>query len=177
AETQRREARHEARRAQHTQRILGEGGADVAQYALLQVAAAAERIDQAAVGRLCDRVDGEVAAAEVLLQRHGRVGIDDEAAMAAPGFALGACPRVFLVALRIPGHRAVAADRPRPDLRSVRASAYSSLLCGCRNTGKSRPTARNPRASIASGVCPTTTQSRSPSGSPSRRSRTAPPTR
>ena len=27
-----------------------------------------------------------------------------------------------------------------PDLRSVRARAYSSRLCGWRNTGKSRPT-------------------------------------
>ena len=31
---------------------------------------------------------------------------------------------------------------PRADLRSVRASAYSSPPCGCRNTGKSRPTCR-----------------------------------
>ena len=66
---------------------------------------------------------------------------------------------------------------PRPALRSVRASACSSPLSGCRNTGKSRPTGLKPRASIASGVCPTTTKSRSPAGRPSRRSRIAPPTR
>ena len=48
-ETQRREARHEAGRAQHPQRILDEGVADVAQHARFDVARAAERIDQRAV--------------------------------------------------------------------------------------------------------------------------------
>ena len=66
---------------------------------------------------------------------------------------------------------------PRPLLRSVRASACSSPVRGCRNTGKSRPTALKPASSMACGVAPTTTQSRSPGGRPSSSSRTAPPTR
>ncbi|KAF1043941.1 MAG: hypothetical protein GAK34_02608 [Delftia tsuruhatensis] len=65
---------------------------------------------------------------------------------------------------------------PRPLLRSVRASAYSSCVSGWRKTGKSRPTGRKPRADICSGVAPTTTQSRSCTARPKRRSRTAPPT-
>src|SRR5690606_26774659 len=54
---------------------------------------------------------------------------------------------------------------------------YSSLVRGCRNTGKSLPTGRKPSAIIRSGVAPTTTQSRSAPGRPSSASRTAPPTR
>ena len=66
---------------------------------------------------------------------------------------------------------------PRPALRSVRASACSSPVSGCRNTGKSRPTWRKPAASMSCVLAPTTTKSRSPAGRPSRPSRTAPPTR
>ena len=44
---QRREAGHEARGAQHPQRILDEGVADMPQHARLDVADAAERIHQA----------------------------------------------------------------------------------------------------------------------------------
>ena len=61
--------------------------------------------------------------------------------------------------------------------RSVRAKACSSRVCGCRNTGKSRPTGSKPCASNACGVAPTTTQSRSLPCKPSKASRTAPPTR
>jgi len=50
-----------------------------------------------------------------------------------------------------PDRLALGAGQPR----------YSSWVSGCRNTGKSRPTGRNPRAIISSGEPPTTTQSRS----------------
>ena len=110
-EAQRREARHEARRAKHPQRVLDERVADVAQHARLQVARAAVRIDQCAVVGLRDRVDGEVATAEVVFQRYRRIGIDDEAAVAAPGFALGARECVFLAGGRVQEHRKIAPDR------------------------------------------------------------------
>ncbi len=58
-----------------------------------------------------DRVDRQVATFEILLQRH----IGREAACRSR-------------------------DSPAPVFRSVRASAYSSLVSGCRNTGKSLPT-------------------------------------
>src|SRR6185436_1321109 len=48
---------------------------------------------------------------------------------------------------------------------------------GCRNTGKSRPTGTKPAFSSSAGVAPTTTQSRSDTARPRRRSRTAPPTK
>src|SRR5688572_10033886 len=66
---------------------------------------------------------------------------------------------------------------PGPTLRSSLASACSSLVSGCRNTGKSRPTGMYPARESSSGVAPTTTQSRSDTARPSNRSRTAPPTK
>ena len=77
-----------------------------------EVARAAERVDQAAVGGFGDRIDGEVAALQVFFQRHRRIAVDDEAAMPASGFALGARQRVFLAGLRMQEHREVAPDRP-----------------------------------------------------------------
>ena len=109
-EAQRGEARHEPCRAQYPQRILDEGVADVAQHAPLDVGGATERIDQAAIGSARDRVDGEVAPAQVLLQRHRGIGVDHEAGMPARGLALGAGQCVFLAAVRVQEHREVAAD-------------------------------------------------------------------
>ncbi len=110
-EAERGEARHEARRAQHAQRILGEGRADVAQHARLEIAFAAMGVDQAAILALRDGVDGEVAAAEVLFQRHRGRGVDHEAAMPARRLALGARQRVLLAGVGMQEHREVAPDR------------------------------------------------------------------
>src|SRR3546814_20196102 len=96
-EAQRREAGPEARRAQHPQRVLDEGRTDVAQHPRLDVARAAERIDQVAVSVLRDRVAGEVAAAQVFFQRPRRIGADDEAARAAPRLAFGSGDRTGVV--------------------------------------------------------------------------------
>ncbi len=110
-EPQRCEARHEPCRAQYPQRILDEGRADVAQHPRLDVTRAAPGIDQrAAVLVAGDGIDGEVAALQVLFQRHRRIGVDDEAAVAAPALALGARQRVFLAGMRVQEHREVAAD-------------------------------------------------------------------
>ena len=98
-EAERREARQEARAAQDAHRVLGEGRRDVAQHARLEVARAAEGIDQRAVLVLGDRVDGEVAPLEVLFQRHRRIGVEGEAVVAGRGLALGARQRVFLARL------------------------------------------------------------------------------
>src|SRR5450755_3468612 len=66
--------------------------------------------------------------------------------------------------------RKVAPRYPGATLRSRRASAYSSCVSGCRNTGKSRPTSRYFIRSNTSRVPPTTTQSRSLTGSPNKAS-------
>jgi hypothetical protein len=72
--------------------------------------------------------------------------MDGEALVAATALALGAREGVLLVGLRMQEHREIAADR------------------------------RYPAAAISSGVAPTTTQSRSATGTPNSSSRTAPPT-
>ncbi len=93
-------------------------------------------------------VDGEVAPLQVLLQGHVGREQRGEAAIAGRDLALEARQRVLLVRLRMQEHREFAC-RPR-----------------C-----------SPGAVSSSGVAPTTTQSRSPTGRPSSRSRTAPPTK
>ncbi len=104
------EARHEAGRAQHPQRIFNEGRTDVAQHALLDIAHAAIRIHQGAGGFIAgDGVDGEIATLQVFFQRHRRIGIDHEAAVAAAGLALGAGQRVFLAGVGMQEHREIAA--------------------------------------------------------------------
>ncbi|MCW0425708.1 hypothetical protein NB713_003651 [Xanthomonas sacchari] len=109
-ESQRRQPRHEPRRAQHPQRILGEGRANVAQHPLLEIARAAIRIDQTPIGLVAgDGVDGEVAPLQILFQRHRRVGLHLEAVVAAPGLALGARQRVLLAAARMQEYREIAA--------------------------------------------------------------------
>jgi hypothetical protein len=69
------------------------------------------RIDQRATLVLRDRVDREVAAGEVFLQRHAAVGVELEAVIAGAGLSL--CPRQRMLFARVgmEEHREVAADR------------------------------------------------------------------
>ena len=80
----------------------------MAQHALAQVPLAAEGVDQRAVAAFGHRVDRQVAARQVLLQRDGRVGVHDEAVVARRALALGARQCVFLVRVRVQEHREVA---------------------------------------------------------------------
>src|SRR5690606_34834357 len=59
-----------------------------------------------------DGIDGEIAAPQVLLQCHRRVGADIEAVVARAGFQFGTGERVLLVALRMQVDRKTAADAP-----------------------------------------------------------------
>jgi hypothetical protein len=102
------EARRESRRAQDAHRVFDEGGRDVAQHARLEIAQSAAGIDEPAVGRARHRVDGQIAALQVLLERHLGRGVHDEAAVARRRLALGARERVLLVALWMQEHREVA---------------------------------------------------------------------
>jgi len=110
-EAQGRETRHEPRRAQYPQRILTERRAHVTQHTCLDVGPAAVRVDQRAVGRLGDRIDREVAAPEILFQRDRRIGIDDEAAIAASRLALGPRERVLFPGFGMQEDREIPADR------------------------------------------------------------------
>ena len=83
----------------------------MAQHTCLDIANTAEWIDQRAVIRLCDGVDGEVAAAQVFFQCYRRISVDHEAAIAAPALAFGAGQRMFFAGLRMQEHREVAAHR------------------------------------------------------------------
>ena len=58
-----------------------------------------------------DRVDGEVAAGEIFLERHAAVGVELEAVVAGAGLALGARERMFFARFGMKEHREVAADR------------------------------------------------------------------
>ena len=68
-EAQRCKARRKARHAQDAHRILDEGLRHMAQHARSEIRPAPIGIDQRSVRRLRDRIEGEVAAAEVFLQR------------------------------------------------------------------------------------------------------------
>ncbi len=83
----------------------------MAQQPCLEVAAAAMGIDQSAVVGAGDRIDRQVAAAQVVLERDlwGEVG--DEAAVARPDLAFEPRQRMFLARLRVQEHREIAAHR------------------------------------------------------------------
>ncbi len=81
------------------------------QYAIAQIARAVERIDQRAVLVFGDGVDGQIAAAQIVFERHARFGVEGETVIAAPGFAFGARQRIFLARLRMQEHREILAHR------------------------------------------------------------------
>ena len=110
--TELREPGREARDAQYAERILGECGRDVAQHARREIALASPWIDQRAIRRPRDRVDREIAALEILLERHRRGGIELEAGVAAADLALGARERVFVAGARMEKDGEVLADAP-----------------------------------------------------------------
>ena len=114
------EARGEARDAQDAHRVLGEGRAHVAQDAGAQVLGAVERIDEVAVLVARDRVDREIAAREVLLERHVGRRMELEAVIAARGLALGARERVLLVRFGMKKNREILADRTVAERRPSR---------------------------------------------------------
>ena len=105
------EARRETRAAQDAHRVFGEGRADVAQNFGLQIIATLIRVDESTCIVDCHRIDGEVAARQVLLQRDIRCGMKLEARIAWRGLAFGAREGVLVVGLRMQKYREVAADR------------------------------------------------------------------
>ncbi len=68
------------------------------------------RVDQRAVGRLGDGVDGQIAARKIFFERHFRPEFDGESAIAGRHLALEPRERVFLVSVGMQKHRKVAAD-------------------------------------------------------------------
>ena len=88
------ELRDEAQRAHEPQRILARSSAarPCAARRASRSSAAVERVDELAVGEPPrDRVDGEVAPAQVVLDR--RVRVDDDLEVVAPGPGRALAPR------------------------------------------------------------------------------------
>ena len=105
------EARGEPCHAQYAHRVFGERRPDVTQYARFQIGNAAVRVDDFAIGVFGNRVDGEIAARQVLLQSDAGVRVKLEPVIAARGLALGARERVFLFGFGMQKHREILADR------------------------------------------------------------------
>ena len=101
-------ARCEARHAQQAHRVFDERFRHVAQHAGSQVALAAVRVHQMAVGTTRHGVDRQVAPRQVLLQRHLGAGVEDEAVVAPARLAFGACQRHLFVRLGVQEDREVA---------------------------------------------------------------------
>ncbi|CWP55968.1 Uncharacterised protein [Neisseria meningitidis] len=91
--------------------VFGEGRGNVAQNACRQIPLSAERVDNLAVRILRHRVDGQVAAHQVLLQRNVFVGVETETDVTFGGFALGAGEGVFFVRFGMEKHGKIFADR------------------------------------------------------------------
>jgi hypothetical protein len=95
------EARRKTCHAQQPHRVFDKGVGHMPQHTLLQVALAAVGVDQRAVFVARHRVDGEVAARQVLFQRHVGAGVEGEAVVAAAALAFGARQRHFLARVRV----------------------------------------------------------------------------
>ena len=78
---------------------------------VLQVPAAVERVDQVAVFILCDRVDGDVPAFQVLFQGNLFRGVEGKPRVTRPGLAFGARQGVFLPGFRVDKNGEIPADR------------------------------------------------------------------
>ena len=76
-----------------------------------QIGNAAERIDQRAVGRFGDGVDGQVTAGQIVFEPDLRCRMENKAGVAMPALALGASERVLLVRFGMQENREVTPDR------------------------------------------------------------------
>ena len=105
------EARGKAGHPQDAHRVFGKGLAHMAETFCSQVDLPTVGVDNLAGCVLGHGVDGEVAAQQVFFERDVGRGMDDEALVAAPRFALGAGKRVFLMGIGMQEDREVLADR------------------------------------------------------------------
>ena len=101
--------RRKARHAQYAERIFRKRRGDVTQQSITQIVLTAIRVNDLAVFVLRQRVDGEIATQEILLQRDVRCGIAGEAGITRTGFPFGTRQGVLLTALRMQKHGKIAA--------------------------------------------------------------------
>ncbi|SQD01466.1 Uncharacterised protein [Escherichia coli] len=79
----------------------------MAQQTILQIAQTVVRVDNLAVIVLSQRINGQIATLKIIFQRDIRCGIASKTGVTGTGFSVRYVP-----------------------------AAYSSCVCGCRNTGK-----------------------------------------
>ena len=91
----------------------------MAQQAGLEVALAAIRVDDFARRGLRHRVDRQVAAREVLLERHVGREARGKAVVAGAGLPLGAGERVLFTRVRVQEHWEILADGPVAEREQV----------------------------------------------------------
>ena len=101
----------------------------MAQQPCLQVGAAVERVDDAAVFGQRHGIDGQVAPRQILFQRYVRRGVEVKAVIAGRGFALGARQCVFFLGLRVQEYRKILAYRAKaPGLHLLRCTADHHVI-------------------------------------------------
>ncbi len=108
--TERREACCEACRAQDAHRVFDERVRNVAQQARFEVTHTAKRINQGAVGIDGKRIDGQVTAGQVFLDRNLRGRVECKTVVTGSRLALGASQRIFLFRFGVQENREVLAD-------------------------------------------------------------------
>ncbi|MNP07192.1 hypothetical protein D3C76_992090 [compost metagenome] len=75
----------------------------------MQIGLAAVGIDDSTVVVLCQRVDGQIAAQQILLKRDVWRGVAGKTGITETGFALRACQGVLFAAFRVKKHGKIAA--------------------------------------------------------------------
>ena len=109
-ESTRGKARGEARHAQHAHRVLGERRRDMAQHVFAQIRRAAKRVDQLARLIFGDRVDRQVAPAQIVLQSDVCIRHEIKPVIARSGLAFGARECVLFTRLRVQEYGEILAD-------------------------------------------------------------------
>ena len=101
----------------------------MAQHAQCQIALTAVRIDQRASLVARHRIDREVAAQQVIRERHRRICMQHEPLVSPPLFALGAGKRILFVGLRMQKYGKVTSDRPKAERDHLgRAAAFDYIV-------------------------------------------------
>ena len=109
-ESQGRKARREACDPQYPHRVLDERRRDMTQHSGLEVAPAAEGIDQRTVCRLSNGIDGQIAACQIFLEGDFGTEVDGESAITGCHLALEPRQCMFFLSVGMQKHRKVAPD-------------------------------------------------------------------
>ncbi|CRZ91351.1 Uncharacterised protein [Vibrio cholerae] len=99
-----------ARHAQHTQGIFHKRGRNMAQHFRGEIALTAIRINQLPRVILRHRVDGQIAAQQIVFQTHVWSIVASKAGVTYAGFAFGTGKGMFFFTVRMQKHRKIFPD-------------------------------------------------------------------